>query len=112
MKDVTLTIRIEETLRDQFTVIASRVGRPAAQIIRELMREFVIRAQTPSEQDLVERRMAVDFARANTELEGFSISEDFAEALEKLARGEINIDDIHRQTEEKFAHLRVTPGER
>jgi predicted DNA-binding protein len=113
MKDVTLTIRIEEPLRDQFADAAAKTGRPVSQVVRELIRQFVASSYTSpsplSDLELAERRMAVDFARANVELEGFRMPPDFVDELEQLARGEIDITDIHRETESRFSHLRVKP---
>ncbi len=40
-KEVQMTIRIEPELRAEFTAAASRDHRPAAQVLRELMRGYV-----------------------------------------------------------------------
>jgi predicted HicB family RNase H-like nuclease len=38
---VTFNMRIERALRDAFTAAASRNDRPAAQLVRDFMREYV-----------------------------------------------------------------------
>lgn len=41
MKDSGLRIRIERDLRDQFLAACREQDRPAAQVLREFMRQFV-----------------------------------------------------------------------
>jgi predicted DNA-binding protein len=111
LKEATMSIRVEESLRDQFNEAAVRVDRPAAQIMRELMRGFVEK-NLPPKQPLMtmeeyERRKAVDFVLANSELEGYKTSDEQKAVFERYAKGEITTDDIHRIIEEKFGHLRV-----
>jgi predicted transcriptional regulator len=42
-KDAVFTMKLEAKLRDEFVAEAEAVHRPASQILRELMREFVQR---------------------------------------------------------------------
>lgn len=113
MKEVTMNFRVDEALRDAFAEAAAQQNRPAAQIMRELMRNFVaqVRAGRPArdEATLAERRAAVDFARANDELEGYQTSPELADEFERYARGEIEIADMHRETERRFGHRIVKP---
>jgi antitoxin component of RelBE/YafQ-DinJ toxin-antitoxin module len=41
MKDVGLRIRIDRDLREQFVVACKAADKPASQVIREFMREYV-----------------------------------------------------------------------
>jgi len=52
------------------------------------------------------RRMAVDFALGNSELNERKIPDDFRELLERLVSGTITIEEIHSIKDEKFAHLK------
>ena len=52
-----------------------------------------------------ERRRAVDFALANSEFEGYKTSDEFKELMERVAIGEISIEDVRRSTEERFAEF-------
>ncbi|MDR1709111.1 MAG: antitoxin VbhA family protein [Candidatus Accumulibacter sp.] len=111
MKDVTLSIRIEESLRDELTAAAALVDRPVAEIVRDSIRGIINKIQSErtalSPVELAKRRRAVDFARANVELEGMKGTPEFNAMMERLARGEIEIEDVDRYTAEKFAHRRV-----
>lgn len=44
-KEVQMSIKMEPELRDQFKAVAAIVDRPAAQIVRELMRLFIARQE-------------------------------------------------------------------
>ena len=48
-KDVQMSIKMEPELRDQFMAVAARRHRPAAQIIRELMRLYIAQHEIPNE---------------------------------------------------------------
>lgn len=47
MKDSGLRIRIERALRDKFLTICREQDRPAAQVLREFMREYVVNNDHP-----------------------------------------------------------------
>lgn len=47
-KEVQMSIKMEPELRDQFMAVAATVHRPAAQIVRDLMRLYIARAETPN----------------------------------------------------------------
>ncbi len=47
-KEVQMSIKLELGLREQFTQVSEQVHRPAAQIIRELMRAFIAEHEVPS----------------------------------------------------------------
>jgi hypothetical protein len=54
-KDAGLRVRVERDLREDFVEICRREGKPAAQVLREYMREYVARdrASAQREFDLV-----------------------------------------------------------
>src|SRR3546814_18977426 len=63
-KEVQFTMKLEPELRDQFMAEAEAAHRPASQVVRELMREFVQRQrQTRESEQFMPRK--VDTARAS-----------------------------------------------
>lgn len=48
-KEVQMSIKMEAELRDQFVAVAASVHRPAAQIVRELMRFYIAHQQPPNQ---------------------------------------------------------------
>jgi predicted transcriptional regulator len=61
-KDAVFTMKLEPELRDAFMAEAEASHRPASQVMRELMREFVERQQQAREYDAF-LRAKVDTAR-------------------------------------------------
>lgn len=51
MKDVGLRIRVQRELREQFVEVCRAQDKPAAQVIREFMREYVQNHTADAEQD-------------------------------------------------------------
>lgn len=47
-KEVQMSIKMESALRDQFMAVAAKRHRPAAQIIRDLMRLYIADSETPN----------------------------------------------------------------
>ena len=47
-KEVQMSIKMESALRDQFMAVAANRHRPAAQIIRDLMRLYIADSETPN----------------------------------------------------------------
>jgi len=47
-KDVQMSIKMEPELRDRFMAVAASTHRPAAQIVRDLMRLYIARQETPN----------------------------------------------------------------
>ena len=47
-KEVQISIKMEAELRDQFMLVAADRHRPAAQIIRDLMRLYIADSETPN----------------------------------------------------------------
>jgi|1185.fasta_scaffold188646_1 predicted transcriptional regulator len=50
-KDAVFTMKLESDLRDQFLAAAEALDRPASQIVREFMREFIQRQRETREHD-------------------------------------------------------------
>ena len=47
-KEVQMSIKMEPELRDRFMAVAADRHRPAAQIIRDLMRLYIAESETPN----------------------------------------------------------------
>ena len=47
-KEVQMSIKMESELRDRFMAVAADRHRPAAQIIRDLMRLYIAESETPN----------------------------------------------------------------
>lgn len=77
-KDAVFTLKLEPELRDAFIAEAAAVHRPASQIVRDLMRDFVqSRHETRDYEDFVRRK--VDTARTERRA-GLSVSNEDVEA--------------------------------
>ena len=63
-KEAVFTMKLEPELRDQFMAEAEAAHRPASQVVRELMREFVQRQREAREYDEFLRRK-VEVARSS-----------------------------------------------
>ena len=50
-KDVVFTVKLESDLRDDFLAEAEATHRPASQLVREFMREFIERQRVAREHD-------------------------------------------------------------
>lgn len=52
VKDAQLRLRVERELRNEFVEVCRASGRPAAQILRDFMRDYVDRNKNQAQQDL------------------------------------------------------------
>ena len=76
-KEAVFTLKLEPDLRDQFMAEAEASHRPASQVVRELMREFVQRQREAREYDeflqrkvtLARSSMRAGQGRSNEEVE-------------------------------------------
>ena len=85
-KQAVFTMKLEPELRDEFMAEAEVAHRPASQILRELMREFVQRQREAREYDDFLRRK-VETARISMQAgEGLSNDEVEAEFATRRAR--------------------------
>jgi RNA polymerase-binding transcription factor DksA len=64
-KAVQMSIKMEASLRDEFMEASRELDRPAAQVIRELMRAFLARRRLPNEETL-EALRDVESGKATT----------------------------------------------
>jgi len=75
-KEAVFTLKLEPELRDEFVAEAEAVRRPASQIVRELMREFVQRQREARDYDAFLRRkverartsIQADYGRSNEDV--------------------------------------------
>jgi predicted transcriptional regulator len=78
-KEVQMSIKMEAELREQFMAVAAVMHRPAAQILRELMRSYIDRQELPNFETLA--------------------------AIEAVERGEVNtyasVNDFYNKLREK-----------
>ncbi len=99
MKEVQMTFRIEPDLRARFTEAAGSEHRPAAQVLRELMRAYVSQGEaraagasatgTAAVAERLRREDAVNFARASVGLEGFALSAQDEADARRLINGDL-----------------------
>ncbi len=94
-KGTTMTIRIEPDLRTSFARAAEAAHRPAAQVLRDLMRGYVEHAQSKAfaidAQERQRREEAVRFAHASVGLEGYVVSEADKAQAARFINGEIDL---------------------
>lgn len=101
-KEVQMTFRVEPELRAEFSDAALLEDRPAAQVLRELMRAYVSQSRerghgpandfvSPAESR--QREKAVSFARASVGLEGFKPHKADKELSRQYVAGEITVSD-------------------
>lgn len=86
-KAAVFTMKLEPELRDEFMAAAEATHRPASQVVRELMREFVQRQQ---DHDAFLHRKVAAARRSMDEAQGRSneaVEADFAARRERLVPG-------------------------
>jgi predicted transcriptional regulator len=88
MKEAVFTMKLEPELRDQFMAEAEAAHRPASQVMRELMREFVQRQRQAREHDEFLQRK-VEVARASVKA-GRGRSNDEVEAKFAARRAKVS----------------------
>lgn len=74
-KEAVFTLKLEPELREAFMAEAEASHRPASQVVRELMRDFVHRQQTARDHDAFLRRK-VEAARAEIGVDAGRSNED------------------------------------
>lgn len=86
-KQAVFTLKIEPDLRDQFMAAAQASHRPASQVMRELMREFVQRhGDEQAYRDFLQRK--VDVARLSMRA-GSGLSNEEVEAEFAARRAQV-----------------------
>lgn len=86
-KEAVFTMKLEPELREDFMAEAAAMHRPASQIVREMMREFVVKQREAREYDEFLRRK-VDLARQSMNA-GKGSSNDEVEARFAARRAEL-----------------------
>jgi predicted transcriptional regulator len=90
-KDAVFTMKLEPELRDAFVAAAEAADRPASQIVREMMRDFVAKDRERQEYNEFYRRK-VEKARKSFEAGRFHTSEEVEALMEarlaELSRGQ------------------------
>jgi Ni/Co efflux regulator RcnB len=96
-KEAVFTMKLEPELRDAFMADAEEVDRPASQIVRELMRDYLRKREEEkrSYNDFVRRK--VERSRASIAAgrwrSGEGVEEDFRRRREEILRN-ANEDDV------------------
>lgn len=88
-KEAVFTMKLEPELREQFMAEAEAAHRPASQVVRELMREFVQRQRQAREYDeFLHRKVEVARAsmRAGRGRSNDEVEAEFAARRAKVAR--------------------------
>lgn len=97
-KEVTMTIRLERDLRSSFAEAADLEHRPAAQVLRDFMRDYVeqsrSRAPRISAAERKRREDALNYARSSVALEGFNVPDAYSKEAERFIRGEIDLPSL------------------
>ncbi|EMP3151678.1 antitoxin VbhA family protein [Salmonella enterica] len=99
-KEVSMTFRVEPDLRSRFSEAAELDHRPAAQVLRDFMREYVeereerlqrTRAPLISAAERKRREQAVNYGRSSVGLEGFQLSKADEKHAQRFINGEIEL---------------------
>jgi predicted transcriptional regulator len=89
-KEAVFTMKLEPELRDEFMAEAEAAHRPASQVVRQLMREFVRRQREERDyHNFVERKVesARSSVRAGEGRSNEEVEADFAARRAKVAPG-------------------------
>ncbi|MFO1057630.1 MAG: antitoxin of toxin-antitoxin stability system [Dongiaceae bacterium] len=89
-KEAVFTMKLEPELRDEFMSEAAATHRPASQVMRELMREFIERQREARAYDaFIERKVARarEDVRARDGLSNDEVEAEFAARRARAARG-------------------------
>jgi predicted transcriptional regulator len=81
MSDATFTFRVEESLKEQFTLAAKGRDRSGAQLLRDFMREFVLQQQASAGHDVWFREQVqagLDSANAGNLVSAADVEAQFA----------------------------------
>ena len=87
MSESTFTFRVDDTLKSAFSDAAKQKDRTAAQLLRDFMREYVVKNQQDAEYDAWFRRKVAEGRKAVRE--GRVLSHDEVEARAKERRAAI-----------------------
>jgi hypothetical protein len=98
LKEEQIIITVPSELKAEFQQAVEVLGRSAAQILREFMRDFVAKnnisvASTTAQSTVEERQAAINFGRASVALEGFTVSSAAKAQQQRWVRGEISMEE-------------------
>lgn len=99
-KEVQMAFRVEQDLRESFTEAAEREHRPAAQVLRKLMRQYVDQVSERHGEEAISaaekrrRSKAIAFARGSVALEGFTVTDEVDAISQQFIEGELNFDEM------------------
>lgn len=96
-KEVFMQMRVEPELRASFYEAVAKEHRPAAQVLRELMREYIDSRQKTEKTDtgeILKRFESVKFAAASVSLEGLSVSPEAMAKARSFVEGKIELDEL------------------
>src|SRR3546814_16342342 len=97
-KQAVFTMKLESELRDEFMAEAEAIHRPASQVVRDLMREFVQRQREAREYDAF-LRSKVEAGRASMRAgQGRSNEDVEAEFVARRAAGASNRGKSNRKS--------------
>ena len=109
MKDAQMTFRVEPELRDSFIEAVGMEQRPAAQVLRDFMREYVSHVRqaptdkssfiAPAEQS--RRQNAFHSALASVGLEGFKVPDEYEVRAKRFIEGEIEFSELTKAVHEQ-----------
>ena len=86
MNEATFTFRVEEELKQNFAKAAKARDRTGAQLLRDFMREFVLKQQDPAEHDACFRRqvqLGLDSANTGNLVSAEDVEAEFAKRRAK-----------------------------
>lgn len=108
MKETQMTFRIDPKLRAAFSAAAESQYRPAAQVLRDLMRDYVVRTEQPqtiapkiSQAERKRREIAFNYARASVGLEGLKVTEEYQAEVKRFINGDIDFSELTKALHEQ-----------
>jgi predicted transcriptional regulator len=96
-KEAVFTMKLDHELRDAFMAEAVAMDRPASQIVRDLMRDFLLRREEEKKSYLEFLRRKVEKARRSVEAGRFHTNEEVNAEMDAL------IEDLERKDREAGA---------
>jgi predicted transcriptional regulator len=83
-KEAVFTMKLEPELRDAFMAEAAKIDRPASQIVRELMKEFIDRREEEERSYVEFLRRKVEKSRRSYEAGHFYTNDEVNEHMKQL----------------------------
>lgn len=98
MKHACLSVRLDIELLDSFNAAVKSAGQPAAEILEELIRQYIEKIACAQK---LKRKEAYDFARASMFLSGFKPSPCAELHAQRFIDGEIDLVEYLRPSFEE-----------